>query len=329
MEKLEDIGIHLHQGDVHDAYKIWPSPMTIISDGPYGVGGFPGDPNNPRDLPQIYEPHIEAWAKSANSQTTLWFWCTEVGWATTHPVLEKHGWVYRGCNIWDKGVGHIAGNCNGKTMKKFPVVTEVCVQYTREPEFTYGGAQVDAQQWIRAEWERTGLPFAKANEACGVKNAATRKYLTKDHLFYLPPPDVFAKLAIYANAHGDPAGRPYFDMTEEELRNPSFAENRWDRISAKFNFEYGVTNVWNHPAIRGKERLKENGKALHLNQKPMALIERIMKASSDPGDIVWDVFCGSGTGAVVARKLNRVCYTAEINPTYQKIVLERLSALVP
>ncbi|MYK91287.1 MAG: hypothetical protein F4026_03915 [Synechococcus sp. SB0669_bin_8] len=32
---------------------------------------------------------------------------------------------------------------------------------------------------MRAEWRRTGLPLYRANEACGVKNAATRKYLTQ------------------------------------------------------------------------------------------------------------------------------------------------------
>ena len=38
------------------------------------------------------------------------------------------------------------------------------------------------QEWLRAEWRRTGLPWRAANEACGVSNAATRKYLTGDHL---------------------------------------------------------------------------------------------------------------------------------------------------
>lgn len=33
------------------------------------------------------------------------------------------------------------------------------------------------------EWQRAGLPLYKANEACGVKNAATRKYLTQDWLW--------------------------------------------------------------------------------------------------------------------------------------------------
>ena len=43
------------------------------------------------------------------------------------------------------------------------------------------------QQWLRYEWQRAGLPLARANEACGVRNAATRKYLTQDWLWYWPP----------------------------------------------------------------------------------------------------------------------------------------------
>ena len=120
--------------------------------------------------------------------TTLWFWNTEIGWANVHPTLVEHGWEYRNCHIWDKGIAHIAGNSNSKTLRKFPVATEVCVQYTKKAFFKADGIQMDMQQWLRYEWERTGLPLYKTNEACGVRNAATRKYFTKDHLWYYPPP---------------------------------------------------------------------------------------------------------------------------------------------
>ena len=51
------------------------------------------------------------------------------------------------------------------------------------------------QAWLRHEWKRAGLPLRLANEARGVRNAATRKYLTADHLWYYPPIDTFVKLA--------------------------------------------------------------------------------------------------------------------------------------
>src|SRR3989304_3119376 len=47
-------------------------------------------------------------------------------------------------------------------------------------------------------------------------------------------------------------------------------------------------------------------------QKPEALLERIIKASSNEGDLVVDVFGGSGTTAAVAEKLNRRWITCDI-----------------
>ena len=59
-------------GDALDFYDTWDTPTTIISDGAYGVGGFPGDPRTPTDLPRWYEPHIAAWSAKATLATTLW-----------------------------------------------------------------------------------------------------------------------------------------------------------------------------------------------------------------------------------------------------------------
>ena len=321
--------IFLHAGDALDAYGTWPSPVCIISDGPYGISGYPGDSSSPSALPDIYEPHIRSWTAAATSHTTLWFWNTEVGWASVHPVLEACGWIYRSLNIWDKGVGHIAGNCNGKTMRKFPVVTEVCAHYIREPEFMSNGRKISLQDWFRAEWKRTGLPFSRANEACGVRNAASRKYLTSDHLWYAPPADVFAKLALYANLHGKSEGRPYFDLNSDEVSSTEMAMSKWEKLQSVFNFEYGVTNVWNCPANRGRERIRnEKGGAFHSNQKPESLLRRIIAAGSNPGDVVWDVFCGSGSGALVASLMNRPVYTAEINPLFSEGACSRLG-LIP
>lgn len=44
-----------------------------------------------------------------------------------HPLLARHGFEYEQTIVWDKGVAHIAGNVNGATIRRFPVVTEVCV----------------------------------------------------------------------------------------------------------------------------------------------------------------------------------------------------------
>lgn len=313
--------VHVENTDSLSAYGRWPSPIAIVSDGPYGLGSFPGDPPSPERLAEWYAPHIEAWSRHSSPQTTLWFWNSELGWATVHPVLTAHGWTYRCCHIWDKGIGHVAGNSNTKTLRKLPVVTEVCVQYTKEATFPCNGTGLSMKGWLRREWERTGLPFSVTNEACGVKDAATRKYLTADHLWYYPPVDAFERLAEYANKHGRPEGRPYFSV--DGLRPLSGEE--WTRMRARFHCPVGETNVWREPPVRGSERLKRKSKCIHLNQKPLRLMELILSMSTDRGDVVWEPFGGLCSAALAALRLDRRCFAAEINPEFFTTACKRLS----
>ena len=320
----------IHFGPAENCYANWPTPTCIIADGPYGVGGFPGDAHSPASLPDWYEPHVKAWSARAIPETTLWFWNTEAGWAAVHPVLVAQGWEYRCCNIWDKGLGHIAGNANTRTLRKFPVVTEVCVHYVKAAQFQVGGETLSMQEWLRHEWKRSGLPLRLANLACGTLNAATRKYLTADHLWYYPPPDAFAKLAAYANENGDPSGRPYFSLDGKS----SLSAAKWARLRAKFKCELGVTNVWRQPQVSGAERIKgaRSGmkykyRSLHGSQKPLKFIERIIQASTDEGDVVWEPFGGLCPGAVVSHLLGRRCNAAELNGEFYAAAVERLAAL--
>ncbi|MDE2636160.1 MAG: site-specific DNA-methyltransferase [Chloroflexota bacterium] len=62
-----------------------------------------------------------------------------------------------------------------------------------------------------------------------------------------------------------------------------------------------MRDVWDIPALRGNQPEA----AGYPTQKPLALYERIIRASSNPGDIVLDPFCGSGTTAVAAERLGR------------------------
>lgn len=322
-----DIAIHFESAEC--LYAQWESPICIISDGPYGVNGFPGDERKWASLAAWYEPHVKAWSEHATPQTTLWFWNTEVGWATVHPLLVSNGWEYRCCNIWDKGMSHIAGNANTQTLRKFPVVTEVCAHYVKAARFKAGDRLVSMQEWLREEWRRSGLPFHEANKACEVLNAATRKYLTADHLWYYPPPEAFVKLAEYANRRGKPAGRPYFSVDGKQ----PFSAEEWAKLRAKFRCPLGVTNVWSEPQVNGAERIQgeRNGmkykfSSLHGSQKPLRFIKLTIQCCTDEGDVVWEPFGGLCPGAVIAYHLRRKYVAAEILPEFYRAGVERLAS---
>jgi site-specific DNA-methyltransferase (adenine-specific) len=65
----------------------------------------------------------------------------------------------------------------------------------------------------------------------------------------------------------------------------------------------------------------------HPTQKPESLMERIILASSDKGDVVFDPFLGSGTTAVVAKRLGRRWAAIEINEEYCCLAAKRLTCM--
>jgi len=312
--------ISVTQGDSLNHYETWDEPTVIVSDGAYGVLGFEGDTSDHLGLPEWYAPHIAAWSRYATPSTTLWFWNSEIGWAAVHPILEKFGWRYVNANIWNKGKGHIAGNVNTAKIRRFPVVTEVCVQYVLEARVN----GVELKRWLLGEWKRSGIPVREANSACGVADAATRKYLDQGHLWYFPPPEMFVKMQEYLNSNGDPTGRPYLSLNG---KGPGTAE-QWKRMRSKFHCPHGFTNVWDRPALHGNERFKtsgDTGRAIHLNQKPLDLISTIIKASSDEMDVVWEPFGGLFSACLAANNTNRRSFGSEIDRTYFHYAVKRLS----
>ncbi len=80
-------------------------------------------------------------------------------------------------------------------------------------------------------------------------------------------------------------------------------------------------NVWDFPRVRYRMEEYEN----HPTQKPISLLERIIKASSNKGDVVLDPFCGTFTTCYVAQKLKRKFIGIEIQEEYFKIGLRRLN----
>jgi len=83
-----------------------------------------------------------------------------------------------------------------------------------------------------------------------------------------------------------------------------------------------MKSVWQIPAPERDE--KRFGK--HPTQKPVALLERIIQAASNPGDLVLDPFVGGGTTAIAALRLGRAMFAIELDFTFVRLALERVVA---
>lgn len=91
-------------------------------------------------------------------------------------------------------------------------------------------------------------------------------------------------------------------------------------IPTVYNSEKVPGNVWEFPRVRYRMDEYEE----HPTQKPIALLERIIRASTNPGDTVLDPFSGTFTTCYVSKALGRKSIGIELEDEYIKIGLRRL-----
>jgi len=93
-----------------------------------------------------------------------------------------------------------------------------------------------------------------------------------------------------------------------------------------FNFSKHneMKNIFITSSLQSKERLKENGKAIHPTQKPLSILKKLIEISSNKGDVVLDCFMGVGSTAVACKELGRNFMGCELDKGYWKISLKRM-----
>jgi len=122
--------------------------------------------------------------------------------------------------------------------------------------------------------------------------------------------------------------KPYFDKDavripyDEKTIQTYLKDSRYqDRQARENHLRKGkyATNILRVPSLKGASKEKVG----HPSQKPVALVEKIIRSSSRPGETVLDPFLGSGTTAVAAERLGRKWIGIEKNPDYAAIADKR------
>lgn len=205
------------------------------------------------------------------------------------PYLQNIGFSLRQQIIINKGIKSVAGRAT-KNYKMFPNVTESILFLTKN-NIPY------SRDLLKSQQKKLGLSSKQINEALGVKSNGGGMwsiYTGKNICEQFPTKELWGKLqSILA-----------FDLP-------------YEKISQAYNPEMGITDVWNDIDFYKEKRY-------HPTQKPLKLIERLIKVSSNAGDKVLDPFGGSGSTLVACLNTKRCPTIIELDETYIQKIHERL-----
>ncbi|MDJ0582449.1 site-specific DNA-methyltransferase [Crocosphaera sp.] len=204
------------------------------------------------------------------------------------PIINL-GFNFRQQIIIDKGIKAIGGRAT-KNYKMFPNVTESLLFFIYD-------SRPFIKQFLKQRQKQLGLTALEINKRLGVKSnggGMWSLYTGNNILAQVPTREMWKKLETVLDFN-----YPYED------------------ISATFNIEMGVTDVWNDIDFYEEKRL-------HPTQKPVKLIERIIRASSNENMIVLDPFMGSGSTAIACLNLERYYIGIEKEDKYIEKITSRI-----
>ncbi len=209
-------------------------------------------------------------------------------------LIENIGLELRQQIIVDKGIKAIAGRAT-KGYKIFPNTTESILFFVKD-------SKPYIKHLLKQRQIELGLRSKEINDRLGVKSNGGGMWsiYTGDNMCkQLPTRELWEKLC---------------DILQiENVSYESFCQT-WNPIM-------GYHDVWTDIDFYEEKRY-------HPTQKPIKLIERLILASTNEGDIVLDPFIGVGSTAIACIKNNRHFIGFELDSNYCKICLERINVTV-
>ena len=210
--------------------------------------------------------------------------------------------------IWKRTSAH-------SSAKRYGPIHDNIYFYTRSDVFTWNQHHTPHEEQYLAtffdqidtdgrRWKRSDLTGA------GVRNGETGKVwrgidVTAEGRHWAHLPSVLEQFDAEGRVHwpAKEGGMPRLRQYPEDLAGVP------------------LQDVWND--VRPMHNLSQERMG-YPTQKPIALLERIINASSNPGDVVLDPFCGCGTAVVAAQKLGRQWLGIDVTPIATSLIQKRL-----
>ncbi len=204
------------------------------------------------------------------------------------PEIERLGFKFKQQIIIDKGIQAVSGRAT-KNYKMFPNTTESILMF-------YKDSRPFIREMLKERQKALGLSAKDINERLGVKSNGGGMwsiYTGENVCEQIPTKELW-----------------------ESLQNILQFQYPYEELSQTYNVILGMNDVWcDLKFYNNKERI-------HPTQKPFELMERLILASSNEGDLVLDPFMGSGCTACMCKKNRRDYVGFEIDAEYYKKSLE-------
>lgn len=210
--------------------------------------------------------------------------------------------------IWKRTTAH------SNVYRAYGDITDTIFFYTKSANATWNQPykQLTPEEIVKAfpNVDSAGRRWRSENmRNPGVRPNLHYAYIASNGITYTPHPNGWT-VSLEKMKQLDAEGRLHFpSVPNGRLRQKLFAD---ERVGIK------VQNLWDDIPPIGAQAAERLG---YPTQKPLALLERIINASSNPGDIVLDPFCGCGTTIAAAQKLGRRWIGIDI--THLSIALQK------
>jgi DNA modification methylase len=296
---------------------------TVYTDPPYGMkkekDGVQNDNLNYDDLLEFNKKWVPITFDAMREVGSWYCWGIDEPLMDLYsnilrPMKEAQKITFRNLLTWDKG------NTQGQMAKHsrmYPIADEKCLfvmkgvqGFNTNLNNYFEGYEVIRKPLSEAA-ERVGLTSKKLKEITGV--GMYSHWFTKAQWLFIPL-EQFQKIADY---YGNEWNLDYNRLKQDYDRlRQDYNESRafFDATHANFN------NVLHFSRTSGDERESAGG---HATPKPLALVALMLKSSTRKGDVVLDVFGGSGSTLIACERLGRTCYINELEPKYVDLIIRR------
>ena len=249
------------------------------------------------------------------------------------PMIKERRICFRNLITWDKGSGQ--GQLSDE-FRMYPIADEKCLfvmcGWDAAQGFTVNAEDysenMDAVRvYLAEEIAKIGQSDAEIAKALGYKSGRTVDHWKSKSQFSLPTRENYEALREYAQkvlAGGDVLKKDY-DVLKKDYdvlkKDYDYKKKEFYAGRAYFdNTHENMNNVWHFDRTSQEERKDTGG---HATPKPIALCARAIKSSSREGEIVLDVFGGSGSTLIACEQLGRKCRMIELDPHYCDVIVAR------